>query len=153
VIVAHADFIGGFALWVDGRGRLNHSYSLLGVETYKQTARRKLPTGEVTVRMLFDADEPKPGTGGTVTLHANDQEIGKGTIPRTVPLAFTSYAGMDIGRDNGLVVDRAYEDKAPYAFTGTVKKVIFDLKPNTHEEEKALHEAAQHANLAHGAAA
>ena len=36
---------------------------------------------------------------------------------------------MDIGRDNGGVVDLAYEDKAPYAFTGTVKKVTFDLKP------------------------
>jgi hypothetical protein len=30
-------------------------------------------------------------------------------MPRTVPLAFSSYAG----RDNGLVVDLAYEDKAP----------------------------------------
>jgi hypothetical protein len=36
---------------------------------------------------------------------------------------------------------------------GTVKRVVFDLKPNAHEEEKALHEAAPHANLAHGAAA
>ena len=74
-------------------------------------------------------------------------------IPQTVPLAFTSYAGMDFGRDNGLVVDRAYEKRAPNAFTGTVKHVIFDLKPGTHEHEKALHQAAQHANLAHGAAA
>ena len=32
-------------------------------------------------------------------------------------------------------------DKAPYAFTGTVKKVVFDLKPpSAHEDEKALHE-------------
>lgn len=46
---------------------------------------------------------------------------------------------MGIGRDNGLVVDLAYEDKAPYSFTGTVKKVVFDLKPMSHEEEKALH--------------
>jgi hypothetical protein len=43
---------------------------------------------------------------------------------------------MDIGRDNGGVVDLAYEDKAPYAFTGTVKQVVFDLKPATHKEEK-----------------
>jgi hypothetical protein len=42
-------------------------------------------------------------------------------MDHTVPLAFTSYAGMDVSRDNGLVVDRDYEDKAPYAFTGTVK--------------------------------
>jgi arylsulfatase len=154
VILANADFIGGFALWVDGDGMLTHTYSLLGVETYKQVATRPLPAGEVTVRMLFEADEPKPGTGGKVTLHANGEQLGEGVIPRTVPLAFTSYAGMDVGRDNGLVVDLAYEEKAPYAFTGTVRKVVFDLKPPTsHEDEKALHQAAQHAALAHGAAA
>ena len=50
-------------------------------------------------------------------------------MPQTVPVTFTSYAGMDIGKDYGLVVDRAYEDKAPYAFTGTVKQVVFDLNP------------------------
>jgi len=151
VLVAHADFIGGFALWVDGQGLLTHTYSFLGVETYKATASSPLPAGDVTVRMLFDATEQKPGTGGHVTLFVNDQAVGEGDMPHTVPIAFTSYSGMDIGRDNGLVVDLAYEDKAPYAFTGTVKKVVFDLKPGTHEEEKALH--AHHAveNLAHGA--
>ena len=44
-------------------------------------------------------------------------------------MLFTTYAGMDMGRDNGGVVDDAYEDKAPYAFTGTLRKVVFDLKP------------------------
>jgi hypothetical protein len=72
--------------------------------------------------------------------------------PHTVPLAFSSYAAMDIGRDNGLVVDLAYEDKAPYAFTGTVKKVVFDLKPATHEDEQALHEHAQVHGIGEGAA-
>ncbi len=61
---------------------------------------------------------------------------------------------MDIGRDNGLVVDRAYAAKAPYAFTGTVRKVIFDLKPPArHEDDKALHEAAVHSATAHGISA
>ena len=32
VILANADFIGGFGLWVDGDGKLNHTYSFLGVE-------------------------------------------------------------------------------------------------------------------------
>jgi hypothetical protein len=117
------------------------------------TATTTLPTGHVAVRMLFDAREANPGTGGTVTLRVNNKQVGKGKIPQTVPLAFTSYAGMDISRDNGLVVDRAYDNKAPYAFTGTVKQVIFDLRPATHEQEKAPHKATQHANLAHGVAA
>ena len=140
VLVAFADFIGGFALWVDESGLLNHTYQFLGAETYKQTSTEPIPTGEVTVKMLFEIDEPKPGAGGTVTLWANDRQIGQGRMPHTVSLLFTTYAGMDIGRDNGGVVDLAYEDKAPYAFTGTVQRVVFDLKPATQEQEKALHE-------------
>ena len=152
VIVANADFIGGFGLWVDHDGKLNHTYSFLGVETYKQTSSEKIPAGKVTVKMLFETDKPQPGSGGTVTLWANERQIGQGTMPHTVPVAFSSYAGMDIGRDNGLVVDLAYEDKAPYPFTGKVNKVIFDLKPAAHEDEKALHEHAQVQAVGHGAA-
>lgn len=60
---------------------------------------------------------------------------------------------MDIGRDNGLAVDRAYEDKAPYAFTGTVRRVVFDLKPVGLDDEVALHQHASLNAVAHGAGA
>ncbi len=152
VLVANADFIGGFGLWVDAQRRLHHTYSFLGVETYRQVSTTPIPTGEVTVRMLFEVSEPTPGAGGHVTLWANDQLIGEGDMPQTVPLAFSSYAGMDIGRDNGLVVDRDYEDKAPYAFTGAVHEVVFDLKPAHHEAEVALHEHAAIRAVGQGAA-
>jgi arylsulfatase len=110
------------------------------VDTYKQTSTEPIPTGDVRVKMLFEADEPKPGSGGRVTLWADDRQIGEGTLPHTISLIFTTYAGMDIGRDNGGVVDLAYEDEGPYAFTGTVKRVVFDLKPARHESERELHE-------------
>ena len=152
VIVANADFIGGFGLWVDEDGRLNHTYSFLGVENYRQTSQAPLPTGEVTVKMLFESDKPEPGSGGNVTLFANGKPIGAGRLDHTVPIAFSSYAGMDISRDNGLVVDRDYADKAPYAFTGTVKKVVFDLKPLGHDDLTALHAAASRHEVGHGAA-
>ena len=151
VILANADFIGGYGLWVDGEGRLNHTYSFLGVESYRQTSDKPIPTGDVAVKMLFEADEPKPGSGGNVTLWANGEPIGEGRVEHTAPMLLTSYAGMDISRDNGLVVDLDYEDKAPYPFTGTVKKVVFDLKPATsHEDDKALHEHASVHAVAHG---
>ena len=105
MILANADFIGGFGLWVDEEGKLNHTYSFLGVESYRQTSTEPLPTGDVTVKMLFEADEPKPGSGGNVTLWANDEQIGEGRIEKTAPMMLTSYAGMDVSRDNGLVVD------------------------------------------------
>jgi hypothetical protein len=55
-----------------------------------------------------------------------------------VPFRFSGYAGMDVGCDNGLPVDRAYADKSPFAFTGTIKKVVFDVNPHLTEEEHAM---------------
>jgi arylsulfatase len=154
VIVANADFIGGWSLWVNDQGLLNHTYSFLGVETYRQTASRPLPSGNVSVKMLFEADEQKPGTGGSVTLWANGEQIGEGRLDRTIPFLPSSYAGMDVSRDNGLVVDLEYEDKAPYPFTGRVREVVFDLKPTAaHDEEAALHEHASIHAVAHGVSA
>jgi arylsulfatase len=34
---------------------------------------------------------------------------------------------MDIGRDNGEPVSPSYRAKSPFAFTGTIKMVVFDL--------------------------
>ncbi|ORW97870.1 arylsulfatase [Mycobacterium szulgai] len=152
VIVANADFMGGFALWVDPQRRLHHTYSFLGVETYRQVSTEPIPTGDVTVRMQFDSEQPVVGSGGRVTLWAGNRLIGEGELPQTVSLAFTSYAGLDVGRDNGLVVDREYEDKAPYAFSGTVHEVIFDLKPVSPQAEQALHEHASVQAVGQGAA-
>ena len=50
-------------------------------------------------------------------------------VPNTVPARFTSYSGMDIGKDNGDVVSETYKAKAPFAFTGKIEKVVFDLAP------------------------
>ncbi len=149
VIVAEADHLGGFTLFVDA-GKLTHTYSMMGVFVYKQVAEEPLPIGDVTVRMEFAADEAKPGTGGDVTLLVNGRQVGKGRMDYTVPIRFSGYAGMDIGRDNGGVVDRAYEDRAPFAFTGTVKKVVFDITPHLIEEDELhIHAAEQHGQAAH----
>ncbi len=153
VVVAEADAMGGFSLWVDGDGLLHHSYSMMGVEQYHQISTEPIPTGDVTVRMQFDADAPQPRTGGDVTLYANRAQIGEGRIEKTVLLRFSAYAGMDIGRDNGLPVDPAYSAKSPYPFTGMVKKVIFDLQPKPQRTAKALHQDLHYAAVAGGLSA
>ena len=152
VIVAEADHLGGFSLFV-ADGKLTHTYSMMGVFIYRQQATEPLPAGEVTVRMEFAADAPKPATGGEVTLFINDRPVGKGRMDHTVPIRFSGYAGMDIGRDNGGVVDRSYEDRKPFPFTGTITKVVFDIKPHlTDEDEQELHAAAHHGHAAHALA-
>lgn len=151
VIVAAADHLGGFSLFVED-GRLKHTYSMLGVQEFRQESETALPTGDVTVELVFSADAPKPATGGEVTLLVNGHRVGTGRLEHTVPKRFTGYAGMDIGRDNGLPVDRAYADKSPFTFTGQIKRVVFDVAPEMNEEDaQALHEHAQQALAAHGA--
>src|SRR5437868_8087471 len=134
VIVAEADHLGGFSLFVQD-GKLKHTYSFVGVFEFKQESERPLPTGSVNVRMEFAADAPKPATGGEVTLYINDQPVGGGRMEHTVPVRFSGYAGMDIGRDNGMPVDRSYADKSPFAFTGQVKKVVFDVAPHLDDKD------------------
>ena len=149
VIVAEADHLGGFTLYVKD-GKLTHTYSMMGVFIFKQVAEEDLPTGDVTVRMEFAADGATPATGGEVTLFIDDRPVGQGRMDHTVPIRFSGYAGMDIGRDNGGVVDLSYEDKKPFAFTGTVKKVTFDIKPHLTEQDAIdLTAAAHHGDAAH----
>jgi len=153
VIVAEADHMGGFSLFVDG-GKLTHTYSMMGVFVYRQQAEQPLPEGRVNVRMEFAADAAKPATGGEVTLFVNDEPAGKGRMEHTVPIRFSAYAGMDIGRDNGGVVDLAYEDRRPFAFTGEIEKVVFDVKPHlSTEEARDLHTAVHHGHAAHALSA
>ncbi len=149
VSVAEADHLGGFCLWVED-GKLKHTYSFMGVSEFKQESQAALPSGSVTVRMEFAADAPEPATGGMVTLFINDEPVGGGRIDHTVPVRFTAYAGMDIGRDNGMPVDRSYADRSPFPVSGTVKKVVFDINPHLDAaDEQELHQQSHQALAGH----
>ena len=93
---------GACSLYVQD-GKLKHHYSMLGVLEYTQESETPLPTGEVSVEVVFAADEPKPATGGEVTLLVNGEPVASGRMEHTLPGRFSGYAGMDIGCDNGLV--------------------------------------------------
>jgi arylsulfatase len=148
VIVAEADHLGGFSLWVDN-GKLTHTYSMMGVFIFRQQATDPMPTGDVSVRMEFAADGAHPATGGQVTLFVNDEPVGGGRMDHTVPIRFSGYAAMDIGRDNGGVVDRIYESRKPFPFNGTVRNVVFDIEAHGQPEEVDLHAVAARTAAGH----
>ena len=64
-------------------------------------------------------------------------------MEHTVPLRFSGYACMDIGRDNRAPVTPAYE--SPFVFTGTINTVSFDLEPKPKTDaEKSASKLVQH---------
>ena len=128
VIVANSDVMGGFSLYVQ-EGKLRYTYSFLGIQVETLTATENLPTGKVQVQYEFTADNPgKPATSGKGRLLVGGKPAGENTLPHTVPQRFSSYAGLDIGKDNGDVVSPSYRSKAPFAFSGKIGKVVFDLR-------------------------
>jgi arylsulfatase len=129
VIVANASFLGGFSLYVEG-GRLRYTYSFLGLEIEHLVASERLGEGRRRVRYEFTADEPgKPATGGKQRLLVDGSTVAEGRLEHTVPLRFTAYAGLDLGRDNGLPVSpgKVYYLRAPFAYGGRIEKVVFEL--------------------------
>ena len=147
VILAAFDHLGGFSLFVQD-GLLRHTYSFMGVQTFRQVSTVAVPAGPVTVRLDFEADAPVMAPGGEVTLWLDGQPAGSGRLERTVPIMFSGYAGIDVGQDNGEVVDLAYQHLAPFRFPGDIRRVVFDVRPAGGTAEGHLHQAtvaAQHA--------
>lgn len=66
--------------------------------------------------------------GGDVTINVNGEQVAQGRVEKVVPYRFSTTETFDIGMDLGSTVSERYHDKAPYAFTGTIDKVIVDLK-------------------------
>lgn len=147
VILAAFDHLGGFSLFVQD-GLLRHTYSFMGVQTFRQVADRPLPTGEVEVVLDVSADAAVMAPPSTVTLRVNGDVVGSGRMDRTVPIMFNGYSGMDVGRDNGEVVDASYAAQAPFAFAGTIHRIDVDVRPPDAAAEASLHHAqtaGQHA--------
>ena len=153
VIVAEADHLGGFSLFVAGRQAHPHLLDdgrvRLPAAGRRSAAGRRGERAHGVRRRRGQARHRRRGDPVV-----DDKPVGTGRMDHTVPIRFSAYAGMDIGRDNGGVVDLSYEDKKPFAFTGTVKKVVFDVKPHlSTQDEETLHAVAQHGHAGHGLSA
>ena len=103
-------------------------------------------------RMLFESDRPAPGSGGGVTLWADDRLMVDGAMANTVPLAFTSTPGWTSAATTAWSWTATTRTGRATRFTGTVKEVVFDLKPVPPEAEQALREHAAVQAVGRGAA-
>ena len=130
---------------------LNHTYQFLGVDTYRQVSTEPIPTGDVSVKMLFEADETKPGTGGNVTLWANGKQIGEGRMPHpwrcsSRRMRVWTWAGTTAAWSTSTTRTRR---RTPSP--ALLKKVVFDLQPGAHQDELELHRQASTQAVGHGA--
>ena len=115
----------GYGLYVQD-GKLVYAYNLAGVEQYSITSQSVLPKGEVTLKAVYKTDADKPFAGATVTLFANDKQLGEGRVEKSIPNRVTLDETFDIGFDTGTPVAEGYD--MPFKFTGKLGAVTIDLE-------------------------
>ena len=125
VLYALGGASGGVSLYVD-KGVLTYEYNMLILQITQISADAPLSAGPH--RIEVDTTIAKPGAPAEVILRVDGAEVARGTVPVTVPAAFTASESFDVGVDLGSPVSAAYEERRPFAFGGADIKVGVALK-------------------------
>ena len=119
---------------------IRYYYNYLGRKDFRITSDTAVLEGDVAMVYEFQVSG-KPdirngkGAPGTGKLFINGQQVGAVDMDVTVPIIF-SAEGISCGSDYGDSVDHeAY--KPPFGFTGTVKRVAYDVSGQAIQDAEA----------------
>jgi arylsulfatase len=128
VVVTQSGRFGGWGLLVlDGKPVFVHALSNQAQHKYRVASDRRLTPGKHMIQFDFKYDGGGIGKGGLGTLSVDGKQVAQSHIERTVGVRFTADETFDIGRDTGTPVVEDYADKMPFAFSGTIGKVVVRL--------------------------
>ncbi|MBI1196528.1 MAG: sulfatase-like hydrolase/transferase [Phenylobacterium sp.] len=132
VLIAHGDATSGYSLYLKG-GRLHHTLNIGGQKT-TAVSDAPVPAGATRLGVLAVRDE---AGARTFTLTVDGRAAGS-AVANTGFNTLISWSGLDIGLDRGSpVADYA----APFAFTGTLKKVTVSMDADQALDGEAVGEA------------
>jgi len=137
VLVAYGAATSGLSFYIKDN-RLAFDYNLYQ-DHHLVVSDQKVPEGSSRVAVRFDRIDQR----SKATLLINDAEAGSIDIPGIMRMI--SAQGMDVGRDPGSPVTDDY--KAPFPFTGDIKKLVIDipkrLRPDQKEEAQKAEEQVE----------
>jgi arylsulfatase A-like enzyme len=141
VIVSQGGRFGGWSLYlIDGRP--TYCYNYLDLQRHVVRGDRELPVGSSRVIVEFASEGPGLGRGGEIRLLLDDSEIGRASVPQTVPYRFSLSEGMTLRRDRGSAVSEDY--RAPFPLVSAVlRSVTFELEDATPAPAEATRLAAE----------
>jgi arylsulfatase len=125
---------GGYGLFLQN-GKPVFVYNLLNLKRYRfeggvgseDWLGRSLSPGKHTIVFDFKYDGPGLGKGGTGTLTVDGRVLSQQKMEHTIPFMMSLDETLDIGLDTRTPVDESYT--LPFAFTGTIDKVTYNIKP------------------------
>ena len=124
VLLAQGGKFGGWSFYVKD-GKPAYEYNWLGLKRYRIAADRPLPVGKATVQFDFAYDGGGLGKGGTGRILINGDKVAEGRIDQTQCCIIALDETADVGMQTGTPASDDY--KIPFAFTGTLDRVVVDL--------------------------
>jgi arylsulfatase A-like enzyme len=110
------------------KGKPVFVYDLLDLLRPKIEAGAPLKPGRHTIEFAFAYDGPGIGKGGTGTIKVDGVEVGRGSLPHTIPLALEPSETFDVGSDTGTGVNDA-DYQSPFVFDGKLNRLTLKLLP------------------------
>jgi arylsulfatase len=127
VILAQGGRFGGWSLYMQD-GKPAYVYNWVGLERYTIAAANPLPPGKAVIRLDFAYDGGGRGQGGTATLLVDGSKAAEGRIAKTNAFIFSTDEGSDVGADEDTPVTEAYVAGVKSRFSGTIEKVVVEVK-------------------------
>jgi arylsulfatase A-like enzyme len=119
---------GGLALYMD-KGYLVYEYNMMIIERYIARSAKVIPAGKHRIVVTTKLQSPQPLAPAEVVLQVDGQEVGRTTVGRTVPAAFSASETFDVGVDLGSSVSVDYFDRRPFRFDGQIASVRVETQP------------------------
>lgn len=139
VLICQGGVDGGYTLYID-EGRLHYGYNYVADQYFHISSDTEVPTGDHILSFEFRPTgeaEPMKGKGvpATVTLYVDGEVVGAGDLPVTIPISLGLAGGVSVGLDGGAPVIQDYDP--PFAFDGTISRVVFDVSGELVEDHEA----------------
>jgi arylsulfatase A-like enzyme len=127
MIVTEGGRFGGYGLYLL-KGKPVFTYNFLDLARFHWRALDALAPGKHSIVFDFTYDGPGIAKGGTGVLKVDGKEVANLKIPHTIPFLVPVCETFDIGADTRTGVDDD-DYQVPFAFTGTLDKLTFNLGP------------------------
>ncbi len=139
VLAAHGGVEGGYTLYVKDK-KLHYAYNYVAAELFHVESTEEVPEGDVELGFEFEVTgkaDVRAGKGapGRAQLYINKKLVGQVEIPNTMPLTIALGGGICVGRKEGSPITPDY--KPPFAFTGTLHQVVFDVTGELIKDDEA----------------
>ena len=137
VLLAMGSAYGGYVLFIQD-GRLHYVHNFCSLEEHRVSSAQPVPAGAHTLRFEFTKTGEHKGTGA---LLIDGEPAGQVEIGRFTPTKFSiTDDGLSCGYGAGMAVCDDY--RAPFRFTGRLRRVVVDVDGKPYADPAAEAELA-----------